>query len=343
MDSIEWKLKRLADGTKRWRLFNSQQLAGTTKERDTAGRTASSEAESELESEVESDWESEAQLVVEPEVQPVSTRTVPQLPMEVCENVIDHLWDDQRALRQCTRVCRAWYPPSRVHLHRQITISSVEDVQAYAKKLKQTPELSKRPHNMAMMGGGDWRSDLSVLSTAAILLAPKLPRMETLEISMSEWKPWTMHRDIFLHLSCFSVTRLNLYRVTFSSINVFGRFVCALRALVELELRDVEFIRDEFHRDTFGLYRNRVNIRFLLLGAVSRMRPENLMDFLTHPCISSRLQRLIIDDSPSGTEKQDQSKCQQLLDAASGSLLELPLVLPYSGQQTHTEVSAAGV
>ncbi|KZT00701.1 uncharacterized protein LAESUDRAFT_612207, partial [Laetiporus sulphureus 93-53] len=175
--------------------------------------------------------------------------TLPQLPVWVWENVIDHLWDDQWTLRKCRLVCRAWYPPCRFHLRTDITIYSVKGVKAYVKELKQAPELSKWPHDMTILG--HLRTDLSALSLAAILLARKLPRLETLTIWHSEWEPWTMHRDVFLHLSGFSVTRLHLYDVRFPSITVFGRFVCALPRLVTLTCWDLEFTHYHFHRDTF--------------------------------------------------------------------------------------------
>ncbi|KZT08160.1 uncharacterized protein LAESUDRAFT_78696 [Laetiporus sulphureus 93-53] len=276
-----------------------------------------------------------------------ATRNLPQLPIEVWENVIDHLWNDQWTLRRCRLVCRAWYSPSRFHLDQWVDINNgVQGVKAYARMLKQTPELSKRAREMSILGsmyaGENRLVDLSALSMAAILLARKLPRLDLLKIRNTEWKPWTMHIDIFLHLSAFSVTRLDLHGVTFPSITVFGRLVCALRGLVELECCDLEFIHDYFDHDTFDLYHNRVSIRFLTLGD-ALMGSEKLMDFLAHPCISSRLQRLNIDDSPLAAELQHQWKYKQLLDAVSGSLPELQLVLPYSGQQTHAEVSAAGV
>ncbi|KZT08065.1 uncharacterized protein LAESUDRAFT_615278, partial [Laetiporus sulphureus 93-53] len=183
---------------------------------------------------------------------------LPQLPIEVWENVINHLWNAQRALRECSLTCRAWYPPSHFHLIGWVEIRSVQGVKAYAKMLKQTPEVSERAHDMNIWGGG-W-SDLSALSMAAMLLARKLPRLERLTIGESKWQPWTMHKDIFLHLSGFSVTCLNLIQVTFPSVTVFGRLVCALPHLVELLCFELQFTDDHFHRDTFGLYHNRVKI-----------------------------------------------------------------------------------
>ncbi|KZT01633.1 uncharacterized protein LAESUDRAFT_457146 [Laetiporus sulphureus 93-53] len=308
MKSIKRKLARLADRTR----INSQWLVRIVKGKGKAGRTASSEVEA----------------------------TVPQLPIEVWENVIDYLWDDDSTLRRCVLVCRAWYPPSRFHFYTRITIRSVRGVKAYAKMLKQTPELSERAHDMTIVG--DWGTDRSALSTAAILLARKLPRLEQLHIEYSDWNPWTMHSDIFLLLPAFSsISCLDLRDVTFPSINVFGHLVCALPGLVELKCFDLEFTHDYFHHDTFGPYHNRVNIRSLSLKEDYHETPEKLTDFLAHPCFSSRLQRLIIDDLFHVAESQHRWKCQRLLDAASSSLSELRLSLVYFGQLAHSEVSTA--
>ncbi|KZT08111.1 uncharacterized protein LAESUDRAFT_75822 [Laetiporus sulphureus 93-53] len=308
MEVIKRKLERFGDRMKKWRI-NLQRLTRIVKGKGKAG--------------------------------PVATRTLPQLPIEVWENVIDHLWDDRDALKACIFVCRAWYSPSRFHLHRQIEIQSVKGVKAYVKELKQTPELSKRAHNMTI--DGIWGSDLSSLSTAAILLARKLPRLERLTIRRSEWRPWTMHKDIFLHLSAFSVTRLVLYDVTFPSVTVFGRLICALPCLVELKCTHLIFTHDHFHRDAFGLYCNRVKICSLSIMLKHTAVPDSLIDFLANICISSHLQRCIIRHDPSSEYSPYKGELQRLLNASLGSLSELQfdLELARSERQTDTEMSAA--
>ncbi|KZT04982.1 uncharacterized protein LAESUDRAFT_813848 [Laetiporus sulphureus 93-53] len=312
MESFKQKLECLEDGTRGWKI-NSKRLVRIIEGEGKVGETGMS-----------------------------AMRPLPQLPVEVWENVINHLWDDQYALAQCSLVCRAWYPPCRFHLHRKIMINTVRGVKAYAKELKQTPELSKRAHDMFI---GDFPHriiDLSTLWPAAILLARKLPELERLRIWNSEWKPWTMHKDIFVHLSAFSVTRLDLHDVTFPSVTIFGRLVCALPCLVELECDNMDFTHDQFHRDTFGLYRNRVTIRSLWLE-YPPLESEKLMDFLAHPCISSHLQRCIFRYDHFYHHGRFKGEFQRLLNAASGSLSELQLLLELgqSERQTDTEVSAA--
>ncbi|KZS99517.1 uncharacterized protein LAESUDRAFT_183526 [Laetiporus sulphureus 93-53] len=183
---------------------------------------------------------------------------------------------------------------------------------------------------------------MSSLSLAAILLARKLPQLKTLVIWGSQWVLGTMHSDIFLRLSGFSVTRLIVCDVRFPSITVFGHLVCALPCLVELACGFLSFTHDCFHGDMLGSYRDRVNIRSLSLDENQTMGPEKFIDLLAHPCISGRLQELNL-----GVKNTNQSQYkwdwQPLLDAASGSLSELRCNLQSSELQRGTEVSTAGV
>lgn len=45
-----------------------------------------------------------------------------RLPPEICDLIIDWLWDDLRALKRCRRVCKDWVPRSRRHLFHTVRI-----------------------------------------------------------------------------------------------------------------------------------------------------------------------------------------------------------------------------
>lgn len=49
------------------------------------------------------------------------------LPIELHEQIIDHLWDDLAALFACSLTCRSWIPASRVHIFRELTLSGPRD------------------------------------------------------------------------------------------------------------------------------------------------------------------------------------------------------------------------
>lgn len=47
-----------------------------------------------------------------------------RLPQELIDHIIDHLYDDPLALKNCARVCHAWLPTSRVHLFSKICLKA---------------------------------------------------------------------------------------------------------------------------------------------------------------------------------------------------------------------------
>jgi hypothetical protein len=49
-----------------------------------------------------------------------------QIPQEIIDQVIDHLYDDWETLRTCALVCRAWVPSSRYHLFGVVNIYALE-------------------------------------------------------------------------------------------------------------------------------------------------------------------------------------------------------------------------
>jgi hypothetical protein len=49
-----------------------------------------------------------------------------QIPQEIIDQVIDHLYNDRETLRTCALVCRSWVPSSRYHLFGNVDISFLE-------------------------------------------------------------------------------------------------------------------------------------------------------------------------------------------------------------------------
>ncbi|KAL6306056.1 hypothetical protein BKA93DRAFT_748700 [Sparassis latifolia] len=46
----------------------------------------------------------------------------PALPLELCDQIIDYLWDNPRALAACGATSREWVPTSRLHLFRRAVV-----------------------------------------------------------------------------------------------------------------------------------------------------------------------------------------------------------------------------
>ncbi|KZT04941.1 uncharacterized protein LAESUDRAFT_782067 [Laetiporus sulphureus 93-53] len=194
-------------------------------------------------------------------------KALPVLPADVWENVIDHIRDNSNALTACTLVCRTWYPRSRFYLLREVWFHSQGDVRICSRMLKKTPQLSKRVEQMIIQGSahlGEQKPEpVPHLSTAAMMLARKVPRLKKLSI----WQTSTIHRDTFLHLFAFtSISHLNLASVMFPSIAVFGLLICALRSLIGLDCWGLTFMQGTLNSTVFGAHRDPVKIRELSLN-----------------------------------------------------------------------------
>ncbi|KAH9927762.1 uncharacterized protein B0H18DRAFT_1002037 [Fomitopsis serialis] len=49
-----------------------------------------------------------------------------ELPLELCEIIVDHLWDDLSTLAACSLVCHAWLPTTRLHKLLTVTLRTLE-------------------------------------------------------------------------------------------------------------------------------------------------------------------------------------------------------------------------
>ncbi|KZT07955.1 uncharacterized protein LAESUDRAFT_650112, partial [Laetiporus sulphureus 93-53] len=48
--------------------------------------------------------------------------STPRLPLEMCDHILDYLWDDHKTLRSCSHVTREWLPTTRMHLFHHVRI-----------------------------------------------------------------------------------------------------------------------------------------------------------------------------------------------------------------------------
>ena len=66
----------------------------------------------------------------------------PDLPPEILDSIVEFLYGETKALRQCCLVSRSWIPRTRKHLFAVIKFSSLDDIEAWKKAF---PDPSKSP------------------------------------------------------------------------------------------------------------------------------------------------------------------------------------------------------
>ncbi|PCH36788.1 hypothetical protein WOLCODRAFT_157479 [Wolfiporia cocos MD-104 SS10] len=128
---------------------------------------------------------------------------MPQLPVKVCERMIDWLWNDNFSLRRCSRVCKAWTPRYRYWMRRNIALNNRSHVQGHARRARTQPHILEQARTVWVLGGANKgeQAPIPQLGTLAIMGAGKLPLVGHLVIQRAIWKPSDFHPLLFACLS----------------------------------------------------------------------------------------------------------------------------------------------
>ncbi|CCM06085.1 uncharacterized protein FIBRA_08332 [Fibroporia radiculosa] len=239
-----------------------------------------------------------------------------RLPVEVWEQIIDHLvagWFEYETHTLWTygTVCKAWYTRCSFYTRQAIGFHDNTRKQVYRLVKIMGGDESRRNSVKTVT---IWKT-IDVLGPFSACMAQKLPRVETLCLRRCDWKPGQLHPQIFFHIRAAfaSVIRLVLGDVSFPSVSVFGRLVCALPCLSSLECSLLEFKVPVFAP---GAVRPRDG---LALTNIDLWECDEVMDFLVATSIATGLHhvRLLLDDLDQSTA------CQRLVSAAGASLSSL--------------------
>ena len=172
------------------------------------------------------------------------------IPIEIWERAIDHLWGTPAALRACAQVSRAWHPRSLFHLVSTVRLTSRAKTYGFLHTLDAHPVLRKRVHSVDIWGrtglvlddGDDGPAPVPQLATFAAVGARQLPAVRAMDIWRADWREPGAGARVLTHLGAFvSVAELNLFRVAFPNVPTFGRLIAALPALATLFAEDITF------------------------------------------------------------------------------------------------------
>ncbi|EPT01946.1 hypothetical protein FOMPIDRAFT_1015533 [Fomitopsis schrenkii] len=212
------------------------------------------------------------------------------VPTEIWERVIDHLWANPAALRACAQVSRAWHPRSLFHLVGTARLTSRARTYGFLRTLDAHPVLRARVHSVDIWGStGPDSSDADSsdvrrppvphLATFAAAGARRLPAVRALDLWRADWREPGAGARVLTHLGAFvSVAELNLFRVAFPNLPTFGRLVGALPQLSSLFVEDVFFRTLAYERAAF--YVPPSGLRVLCLDGAT---VPQIVDFLIDP------------------------------------------------------------
>ncbi|KAI1791714.1 hypothetical protein LXA43DRAFT_920061 [Ganoderma leucocontextum] len=173
-----------------------------------------------------------------------------RLPPELCDQTIDHLWDDLDALRACSLTCKDWLPSSRYHLFRNVRLRHSDDVTRFRALIKSNPSIAPCVRKLSLSAEYDRSAPDGVTPeddawvNSAAELFPMLQHVATLALARVRWHALS-GRTRAAFLAMFkSVRQLFLFEVSFDASRDVFAFLSAFPALHELYFHAVSWATD---------------------------------------------------------------------------------------------------
>ncbi|KZT68505.1 hypothetical protein DAEQUDRAFT_738720 [Daedalea quercina L-15889] len=258
---------------------------------------------------------------------------VPQVPLEIWEQVFDRIAigvninalrrledPSHAALIYCALVCKDWYYLTWFHFRRHVTLRDRMDVVWLSQTLRQRPRLREVVRLVKIQGTRSepesGRGQVQHLGTFAVMLAGRLPNLETIFIEHAEFTPGSVRMENITYLASFhSVTMLAIGSTTFASISQLARLVSVLLACRDIWWSRVDCAPMKYHPLTLLPF-NHANIYSLQMHPVETL----VMDISIRISEACQLRYLYLTIDVKADESSAVSKIQALLNASAGSL-----------------------
>ncbi|KAF8522910.1 hypothetical protein BU17DRAFT_86467 [Hysterangium stoloniferum] len=175
---------------------------------------------------------------------------VSPLPVELVDQIIDHLHSDIHALRSCSLVCRGWVPSARYHLFNEVKLSNTTS-SAFVNLLRRSPHISPLVQILNITQDGMLAYSVPVYLNGVLpVLAKSLTHLRTLRLSNLDFSCLrSAAQDALLH-QFSTIQSLSLKSVTFSRFHDFAVFIVAHPQLQHLHLHHVWWAsKDVFEND----------------------------------------------------------------------------------------------
>lgn len=142
------------------------------------------------------------------------------VPPEICDYIIDYLWDDYRALAACSLTCRSWLSSSRSHLFNFIHLERERDILQFLEILDNPPIASvslARCVRDLTVAGTVARNHQCILDAVTQIL-DHLNHVECLRVNTRGIIGWHLQERLKDHLLTFSP---EIRKLHISSAHVF--------------------------------------------------------------------------------------------------------------------------
>ncbi|KAI0696136.1 hypothetical protein C8T65DRAFT_729730 [Cerioporus squamosus] len=169
---------------------------------------------------------------------------LPDVPLEVAENVIDQLSRDIESLRSCALTCHGWLPRARYHLVASIRVRSREDLYSICDYFRFNPRMATLVRNLSVSPEEDEEA-LLLLETIPVALLSRLPKLRSYGILGAyelTVRAISFHATTLIHIkTCLHVEELTLQLLSFRTTAELARLLIALPQLRRLDCTRLRF------------------------------------------------------------------------------------------------------
>ena len=260
-----------------------------------------------------------------------------RLPPELVDQIIDHLWDNQKALLACSLTCRTWVPSSRLHLFRSVRVCSAADCTTLSALISSAPVITRCIQKFTVSAdfsgtdGSEREEEGSDtwINAVAVLVA-KLERVHTLALSRLRWDVLSPGTKYAFATVFKNVKTLLLFEVRFHQSADVIRFLSAFPQLAELYFHGVSWTHeslDPFSEEQSNselLTRNTEHMQLTYLFLDPQSSPTLVTEWLLKHPVEPRLRTIEL----CWREMEDARALGDLLRASGSTLERLQIEFP---------------
>ncbi|KAF9818768.1 hypothetical protein IEO21_02548 [Rhodonia placenta] len=187
------------------------------------------------------------------------------LPPEMGDRILDHLWTDHRALVACSLTCREWLPTTRLHMFNTITIDANTRLR-FEETLEESPHLALYVrHLIAHVSPGSGLSEqIGVLS-----------RLDnTADLTLVNWHVSSIDSETVTVVQ--NIRRLYLRRSSLGISDTIIPLLCAFPVLSELHIQQPTYSRAGFRFDLAVDWAAQSDTKFATLTLPESLRTGSL-------------------------------------------------------------------
>lgn len=274
-----------------------------------------------------------------------TTMSPRELPPELCDHVIDYLWDDPHALIACSLTCRGWVPTTRLHLFEAVKLKGPHDCARLHQALNASGtaptaiadcirdlSIITPPSEFVDAGGEPAEGGSRWLCYWMPKLLPKLCHVNCLRLEHVDWELLAANESTKDCILCFSpnLKELHLSSLMFATADALLQTITSFPQLITLEMSYLVWWGDHSPSPShppppeLELEQGQCKIRIEQLSMSYLYGPTVVLDWLLRPPFDLRLRRFEWDSSGKYPQRPI---LMELLRKAEESLEHLRLTL----------------